>query len=649
MAAQQRTAFPIPLTNFEAQRCAGRYILKRPANISRHSPTTNLNHPPRYALHQPSIRVPHQRPLKPTPSGKALPRKPQGWTRVCHETSLFLRSIGLGIFVSTLSGLFSRGFSEPAKVAVRRNRMTALLRSLVHAVPLGVALMEIILNWKGYYIGATFTKQAYYQFAAKAHEITIQASLTVMVLSYIRYALTVGRGLPFGSLIGGFQFLQLSYLWSTELWASITSKHFSLTRKLGLLLVAVVCSILAATVGPSSATLLIPRQVYWPLQPTRFAINGTFQNVWPDRLDGLNIPDECTVLRISESNSLCPAGDWPAFNALMGKSSQPRDWTFRNGPAPGPLTFHDPRMGFNNIITTELCASSDRNQICGSTPQSVIVEGAYLNNLNWTKSLAFNKTSNDDVFKINKGYYQPYAITSCASSTITESTREEMLRFPDVPETEAELSRGRVLVSVPGLTKGDLLQTPGNLTQFRLKWVDFPPRLFNDRLFGVVILHPEGSAANGTLNITTCTLGAGWGTSAIHVSTAAGGMFYSTMANTPKSWPVHDRRYINQDTGTLSLPDYANISGYVYPQRRIDISSHWARFLDPAIVGLGDYNTTALNSFMAIIDGPSGESASAYILNVMLTTGLARTGVEYGWQGTLHQVVETHSWCADTI
>lgn len=64
--------------------------------------------------------------------------------------------------------------------------MTALLRALIHVVPLSVALWEIVLNWNTNYVGATIRNRAYYQFGAKIHEMTAQASLAAIVFTYVR-------------------------------------------------------------------------------------------------------------------------------------------------------------------------------------------------------------------------------------------------------------------------------------------------------------------------------------------------------------------------------------------------------------------------------------------------------------------------------
>ena len=52
----------------------------------------------------------------------------------------------------------------------------------------------------------------------------------------------------------------------------------------GILLVVTVSIMLAATVGPSSAILLVPRLGYWPAGSTHIWLNATFQDMWPDRL-----------------------------------------------------------------------------------------------------------------------------------------------------------------------------------------------------------------------------------------------------------------------------------------------------------------------------------------------------------------------------
>ena len=180
-------------------------------------------------------------------------------------TRLVFRALGLAIIIHTIKSFghpTGRGLHEPVKVAISQSRTITLLRSLLHLVPVSVALCEIVLNWNTYYVGASIHNQALYQAWAKAYEITIQASLARVLLSYIRYELVVGNGLPFGALVSGIFMNQIGYLWSMELCGTIGSAHSPALGKLALLTLAITCIVLTTISGPASAVLLIPRLGY---------------------------------------------------------------------------------------------------------------------------------------------------------------------------------------------------------------------------------------------------------------------------------------------------------------------------------------------------------------------------------------------------
>ena len=213
--------------------------------------------------------------------------KPVGRAKRLYATFIenlqaLLRTLGLGI-VSALRYRPSKSKTcgEPIKVALRHSRLTALLRTSIHVVPLGLTMWLIILNWNTYYVGSYVYNTFYYQVGAKVLEIMIQASLTVIMFSYIRYELVIGNGLPFGALFSGLQINQISYLWSKEFWGSLTSRHLPLKHKIYMLSMILICFILAAAAGPSSATLLIPRLDYWPAGEARVWIDATSEQLWP--------------------------------------------------------------------------------------------------------------------------------------------------------------------------------------------------------------------------------------------------------------------------------------------------------------------------------------------------------------------------------
>ena len=82
----------------------------------------------------------------------------------CSE--VLFRALGLNLILVGLKSLrrlaVGRGFDEPTKIAIRKSRKTALLRALIHVVPLGVALWEIAFNWNTYYVGSNVQNQALY-------------------------------------------------------------------------------------------------------------------------------------------------------------------------------------------------------------------------------------------------------------------------------------------------------------------------------------------------------------------------------------------------------------------------------------------------------------------------------------------------------
>lgn len=111
--------------------------------------------------------------------------------------------------------------------------------------------------------------------------MTAQAFIAAVVFLYVRYELSLGQGLPFGALFSGLQVSQASYLWSTEFWGLIYSTNISFKRKMGMVVIVIVTVVLAATVGPSSAILLILRLEYWPAGSTDVWINAIAADLWP--------------------------------------------------------------------------------------------------------------------------------------------------------------------------------------------------------------------------------------------------------------------------------------------------------------------------------------------------------------------------------
>lgn len=186
-------------------------------------------------------------------STKAVPRK------IGRAAKLVLRKVKLQI-VPQLTAW--RGTIEEPKVAIYRNRGIVLLHLLPHVIPLTGVIALLVLNINTLFVGNLSTAAvAAFQFAAKLLELLAQASLAGIIIDLVRRQIVFNQDLPLGSLVAALRTTDVSYLWSLELWGSLTSKQWRLTRRLCFGLLIILTIVLAALIGPSGAVAIVPRQI----------------------------------------------------------------------------------------------------------------------------------------------------------------------------------------------------------------------------------------------------------------------------------------------------------------------------------------------------------------------------------------------------
>lgn len=564
---------------------------------------------------------------------KPLPRLPRGWSRLCHETGLFLRSIGLGILTTTFQAFFTNKFSEPEKVAISQSRVTALLRALIHVLPLGLAIFEIILNWKGHYVGLVFDKQNYLQFAAKAHEILMQASIATIILSYIRYQISAGKGMPFGAVLGALEFSQVSYLWSIEFWSAIMSKDFPLRKKLCFAVLILVCITVAATAGPSSANLLIARQGIWPMQSNYMAINATFQDFWPDQLDDEKLSNDCKIMRIRYNSSpACYISSllYGFSDDTLAASMMQDRYDIENTDL---FRVQTPRTYVDKEVAIGSCFEDSKDQVCGTAPQDVFT--GLLAQSSEAHSHQDCNVALQGYHILKENYYQPYTTARCVVDTVQNSYDQAPLRFPRLSETVSGLGGGQEIFPVPGLTKGQsTYNLPGNSSEFRLDWVDLPQEIFRTGVPGAIIVHPQ-SSSNLSYNISTCTLNAGWGSSSIFTDSDYDDLINSQMTQLPPSWstnltfsPVDTYKYLFSNK-----PRFRNISDFSYPQLRINISKSWMELINPTVILMDNTTTNPVSMVLSQLSSQPKGFEIAWLLNLLFAVGLSATGKEHDGEG----------------
>jgi hypothetical protein len=148
--------------------------------------------------------------------------------------------------------------TERRKVAVYQNRAMALAFNLLHVAPLAGAITLLVLQWTNYWVSGRDDYSSALQFAAKVHELVMQASIVELLLCLVRTGL-IDSFLPLGTLSGIIQPTQLSYLWSLDFVSIFRSRTNKRRQKVVLIVAIPVLFALTALVGPSSAVLMIPR------------------------------------------------------------------------------------------------------------------------------------------------------------------------------------------------------------------------------------------------------------------------------------------------------------------------------------------------------------------------------------------------------
>lgn len=178
--------------------------------------------------------------------------------------------------------------TEHRKVAMYCKRRVAASHVLLQLLPLGGAIALLILQWTNYWIGTQTNVSTFLQFAAKFHELTMQASLVEILLCVIRTEVVNGY-IPLGALSSVTQATQLSYLWSLDFISTFKSPAHKGWRRIVFPLVILTVLPLTSLVGPSSAILMIPRPdtPHIIREDNRYLPNST-NDVYPSSLSRTN-------------------------------------------------------------------------------------------------------------------------------------------------------------------------------------------------------------------------------------------------------------------------------------------------------------------------------------------------------------------------
>jgi len=458
------------------------------------------------------------------------------------------------------------------------------------------------------------------------------ASLGTIIFTYLRRELVFGAGIPFGALFVGFQIDSISLLWSPEFLGTMYHKWKAHPgRKMILISMIVVCTLLGVSVGPSSAYLMRPRLDYWPAGGTSFWINATSDLLSPRTISDSPALKTCAV---DTGDPACPHGDWQ----LIGQEYH-AFWPRLLPMGSMPLRINIPSHLALRTMTIFQRSTSDRykdnqDNIWGSkyalatVPTSAIADGLAEVGRLWARAMAATPGSHfhfrrDVLFQTTAPQSTVY--TRCSETIVDDPTDTDdlELRFPVLPVIKLPPGGG---VDGTVLQKGfysdndtatvasiGSLLTPGTLPA--LTWID-DSVLLNRTNSSLLAVATFASTTNDTSALYCCSIDS----RVMTVELQSTRNEYKLVNSAASEW--------EHGTVNTSLP-------------KIMPSAAWTRYMNPNISGenatafsqtastAGMWNTNLTSSpsyFPVIMEG---------ILTTMVANGIARTSYNTSMIATL--------------
>jgi hypothetical protein len=92
--------------------------------------------------------------------------------------SVIFRNVGLSIFFNLFRPYWARGKEQP-KVIINKSAVIALIRCIVHIIPISVTIVLAYFNLSGYFIGTQISVASVGSIAGDALALQIAAKLQV--------------------------------------------------------------------------------------------------------------------------------------------------------------------------------------------------------------------------------------------------------------------------------------------------------------------------------------------------------------------------------------------------------------------------------------------------------------------------------------
>ncbi|PGH03993.1 hypothetical protein AJ79_07226 [Helicocarpus griseus UAMH5409] len=511
-----------------------------------------------------------------------------------------LRGILHGLGLKILSQGRRKQKSEAPKVPLWKSRRTAISRLIVHFLPMSICIVLLFLYFRGFYVGDRLdgvlgeegVEENTLQFASKIHELTMLASLGVVVLTETRRRL-LKTASPFGLLFAGIGFANVNYLWSKELWGIVKPTGKSWSGRI-FLLVLILATLLAPFIGPASALLMIPKLSDWEAGGTDFWVNATREQLWPSQVDISQVEPSC----LADPNGMsCPHSGWEALKtSVVGRF-------YEEFQVPG-------KRGFSSMIIKSWSRST--------VQQASIADALIENALKWDEVSKMGSVvggkhyrwRNSSRWEMND-VQQPYTSINCLKTSVTD----DGAKISRIPFHKTDLINSSIIDEVR--SRLDELEPS-------LLWVDTSSltKEVNRSVAAIAVLPRLSPGAPS--HIIGCLPQSRWINSTYHIT--------NDRRFGPQIYPV---------ASDIPYDDDAALSQYPV----IKISRSWAEYLDPEING---GNITVFQRLFrdANITSESSEQDQSTmihdVLSLMVTNGLSKAAYTASTQGTLKPDYPAH-------
>ena len=257
--------------------------------------------------------------------------------------------------------LAQQSSTELEKIAIRQNRVAALLRVCALLVPVGLSLGVLQLSWRQLYWRGQGDSTgnpkginedlAIFQIASKAHEVLIVLSLSDLILHYLRQQLVSSQGLPFGLLTSAYQVALGSQPVSIGFFYAVKSSLRLRPIKwqsIGLALLLLLTTAIGLAAGPASAIVLIPRLNWWSFQDLFTVYNSPndygFRRVaalftmyipkqlFPSVVDASSLPGSYCLDADLDVNASCPFAGYSDLLSIFNFTAQTENITIDSPP-----------------------------------------------------------------------------------------------------------------------------------------------------------------------------------------------------------------------------------------------------------------------------------------------------------------------------